>query len=397
MRNPSAWKRKLSLPCEVGPNDLIDPAETMISENWRNGDGLLSLDRISPRQALVLVSAVGLLVAFGLTLALSAGPPTPRPGGGADARLYEAVIRDVAQGVPYAAAAAREHRVARAPLRPFVAVRPPLLAEGLASLPNATIRAGVLDVLAAATFGGWAWRLRALRRAPVRYAWALALLAGGICVALGGGAYLFHEVWAGLLISLSLALRTPRNWAPSVAVGLLAALLRELAFPFLAAMAFVALLERRRLEAMAWSVALLVAGLALAAHAAAVASVVTASDLASPGWTSFGGWAFILHLTQFNGFLLNAPFWLPAVLAPATLLGLVFWTEGEGGLGRRVGFVVLGYTLAFCVVGRADNDYWGLLLSPLLPLGLIRLDRVAASLLAACSRGFGRPAAVGRS
>ena len=231
----------------------------------------------------------------------------------------------------------------------------------------------------------------------MRYAWALALLASGICVALGGGAYLFQEMWAGLLIALALALRTPRSWMLSVAVGLLAALLRELAFPFLAAMAFVALLERRRLEAAAWCGALFLAGLALAAHAAAVAGVVRASDLASPGWTSFGGWAFILHLAEFNIALLNAPFWLPAILAPATLLGLLFWTEGATGLGRRVGFVVLGYTLAFCVVGRADNDYWGLMLSPLLPLGLIKLDRVAASLVAACRSGFGRAAVAGRS
>ena len=369
----------------------------MISENWRNGDGLLSLERISPRQALVLLSAIGLLIAFGLTLALSAGPPAPRPGGGADARLYEAVIRDVAQGVPYDDAAAREHRAARAPLHPFLTVRPPLLAEGLAALPNATVRAGVLAALAAVTWGAWAWRLRGLRREPVRYAWALTLLASGVCVALSGGAYLFHEMWSGLLIALSLALRTPRSWVFSVLVGLLAALLRELAFPFLAAMALVALLERRRIEAAAWSGALLVAGLALAAHGAAVASVTTASDLASVGWTSFGGWAFVLRLAGLNGFLLNAPFWLPAILVPATLLGLLFWNDGESGLGRRVGFVVLGYTLAFCVVGRADNDYWGLMLSPLLPLGLIKLDQVAASLVAACRSGFGRAAIAGRS
>lgn len=369
----------------------------MISENWRKADGLLSLDRITPRQAWVVLSAAVLLIAFGLVLALSAGPPAPRPGGGADARLYEAVIRDVAQGVPYHQAAAREQRVVRAPLRPFLAVRPPLLAESLALLPSPAIRAGVLAALAGVTWSAWAWRLRVLRREPLRYAWALALLAGGTCIALGGGAYLFHEVWAGLLIALALALRTPRSWALSVAVGLLAALLRELAFPFLAAMAFLALLERRRLEAAAWSAALLVAGLALAAHAAATDAVTRASDLASPGWTSFGGWAFILHLAEFNGFLLNAPFWLPAILAPATLLGLVFWREGEIGLGRRAAFVVLGYVLAFCIVGRPDNDYWGLMLSPLLPLGLIQLDRVTASLLAACGRGFRRPVAAGGS
>ena len=365
----------------------------MISGPWRSGDGLLPLDRLNPRQALVVLGSAGLLVAFGLSLVLAAGPPAPRTGGGADGRLYQAVIRDVAQGVPYDTAAAREHRRAGAPLRPFVAVRPPLLAEGLAALPNTTVRAGALLLLAAATWAAWAWRLRALRREPVRYAWALALLASGICLALGEGAYLFHEEWAGLLIALSLAVRTPRSWMLSVAAGLLAALLRELSFPFLAAMAFVALLERRRVEAAAWSGALLIASLALAAHAAAVASVVTASDLSSPGWTRFGGWAFILHIAAFNVSLLEAPFWLPAIVLPATLLGLVFWSDGESGLGRRVALVVLGYILAFCIVGRADNDYWGLMLTPLLPLGLIQLDQVVASLLAACRGRLSQPAA----
>lgn len=358
----------------------------MISGHWRDGDGLLSLDRITTlRQALMILSAVGLLIAFGLSLSLAAGPPAPRPGGGADGRLYDAVIRDVAQGISYDTAAAREHRLAGAPLRPFVAVRPPLLAEGLAALPNADARTGALAVLAALTLAAWAWRLREMRREPVRYAWALSLITTGACVALRDGAYLFHEEWAGLLISLSLAVRTPRHWVLSVAAGLLAALLRELAFPFLAAMAFMAFLDRRRVEAAAWCGAILVASLALAAHAAAVASVTTASDLTSPGWTSFGGWAFILQLAKLNGFLFDAPFWLPAILLPITLLGLVFFrADGETGLGRRIGFVVFGYTLAFSVVGRANNDYWGLMLSPLLPFGLIQLDRVAATLLAAC-------------
>ena len=366
----------------------------MFRGDWRDGDGLLALDRLKPLPALVLLAAAAILIVVGLSLSLALGAPhtPPRPGAGSDALLYEAVIRDVAQGQSYYAAAAREHRLIGAPLRPFITVRPPLLAETLARLPNVAARTIALAVLAAATFAAWAWRLRGLRREPVRYAWALTLLAGGVGLALSGGAYLFHEEWAGLLMALALAVRTPRSWLPSVALGLVAALLRELAFPFLAAMAFAALLERRRLEAAAWSGALLVAALALAAHAQAVAGVTTAADLVSPGWTSFAGWAFILRLAQLNSFLLTAPPWVPALLLPPALLGLLFWADDrETGVGRRTALVVLGYVAAFCVVGRMNNDYWGLLLAPLWPLGLIQADRVVAGLLARL-RLLGRPA-----
>jgi len=32
---------------------------------------------------------------------------------------------------------------------------------------------------------------------------------------------------------------------------------------------------------------------------------------------------------------------------------------------------VTGYMVTFAIAGRADNWYWGLLIAPLLPLGLI--------------------------
>lgn len=355
----------------------------MFSKTWRDREGLLSLDRITPGQARAVLGAVVLLVLLGLWMALLPSSPAPRHVGRSDAQLYAAVISDVAHGQSYYEAAAREHRLGGAPLRPFIAVRPPLLAVSLAKLPNVAARASALAILAAATSAAWAWRLRDLRREPLRLVWALVLAASGIGLAAGQAAYLFHETWAGLLIALALALRTPRTWLPSVAIGLLAVLLRELALPFLAAMAFVALLERRRLEAAAWSAALLVAILALAPHAAAVAGVTTAADLASPGWTSFGGWRFILHLVEFNCVLLAAPLWIPALVLPVALLGLVFWRSGAAGLGPRIGLVVLGYLLAFCVVGRPDNDYWGLMIAPLWPLGLIQADRVVSALLAA--------------
>ena len=83
--------------------------------------------------------------------------------------------------------------------------------------------------------------------------------------------------------------------------------------------------------------------------------------------------------------LLAAPLWVPALAAPLALLGLACRGPTGAGLGLRLGVVVLGYTLAFCIVGRPDNDYWGLMIAPLWPLGLIQADRVVAGLLSAAA------------
>ncbi len=64
---------------------------------------------------------------------------------------------------------------------------------------------------------------------------ALAVFSGVGASMLGVGSMgLFHEAWAGLLIALSLALRTEKRFWSAALVGLLAALVRELALPYLA-------------------------------------------------------------------------------------------------------------------------------------------------------------------
>ena len=68
--------------------------------------------------------------------------------------------------------------------------------------------------------------------------------------------------------------------------------------------------------------------------------------------------------------------WVAALVLPPALLGLLFWSGGGGGRGARTAFVVLGYALGFCFIGRPNNDYWGLIIAPLWPLGLAEADRI---------------------
>ena len=347
---------------------------------WSEEDGLAWPRRLAPWLAALLLAITAALIVAGACAELAGRPPAPSLGSGGDAELYRRTIQDVSRGQPYYAAAAHQLRQGGFPLRPFMTVRPPLLAVALAKLPGETARGAALALLAAACAFAWAWRLRGMAAAqPRRHGVALVLLLSGVSTAFAPSAYLFHESWASLLIALSLALYRPQRWGLSLALGLAAALVRELAAAYLLAMAVLALLEGRRGQAAAWVAALAVFAASLALHAAAVAAVTSPADLRSPGWLGLGGWPFVLQAIRWNVILLAAPLGLTAVAFPPALLGLLCWS---GDLGRRIAVVVLGYASAFCIVGRPDNAYWGLMIAPLWPLGLITLDKAIATLLA---------------
>src|SRR6185437_14745379 len=164
--------------------------------------------------------------------------PAPRGGPpGDDSILYRRVIQDVRAGEGYYPAAIREQRAEGYPLRPFVTVRTPVQAAA--------------RLLALIVVGAWAWRLRGEASRPLGAAPALLFLLGSAAAAFYPRAYLQHELWSGLLLSLALAVYGPRAWPFSLALVLAAAAVRELAAPVLALMALMALVEGRRREALA--------------------------------------------------------------------------------------------------------------------------------------------------
>ena len=336
----------------------------------------MSLGVSRPLPALLVLVALLALVLGGLWAgAESHGPPTsPGPG---DAALYRRVVDDIRGGATYYQAAAQEQRRNGYPMRPFVVVRPPLLAVTMAVLPNELARSLALDALGLATVVAWGWRLARMGVGKLELAAGGILLATGVSVTFASSAYLFHETWAGLLIALSLALRRPERWAASLCIGLLAALTRELAAAYLLAMAALAWRDGCRREALAWLAALAAVAVALVAHAAAVEAQMFPGDRASQSWLNIGGWRFVLAAIRWNTVLLNAPRWAAAVVAPFALLGLAAW---RGPLGERLALTVFGYVAAFVFVGRPENHYWGLLIAPLWPLGLVLAPTALATL-----------------
>ena len=314
----------------------------------------------------VLLLIVGLVT--GVQPAPRGGPP------GDDSTLYRKVIEDVRAGQAYYPAAVREQRAAGGyPLRPFVTVRTPVLAEVLARLPGPPAPQAAAGLLALITVAAWAWRLREEASRPLGAALGLLFLLGSAAAAVYPRAYMQHELWAGLLLSLALAVYGPRGWPASLVLVLAAAAVRELAAPVLGLMALMALAEGRRREALAWAGALALYAAGLAWHAVQVTRLTTAADGSSAGWLALGGWPFVLLQMKWNALLLGLPAPVIALVAALTVLGLAGL---KGPREARVAATLVAYGLGFLVLGRVDNAYWGLMITPLWPVALVGVGRV---------------------
>lgn len=336
------------------------------------------------RWGLALLAA--LLVATLLALATPGPPaashdPARRADDQADVVLYEGIVEGIRNGGDYYLVTADALRAGNYPLKPFVTFRLPTLAKAQALLPAWAI-APLLWLLAALVAVAWWRRLRpAFARPPPRLI-ALALLAGGMMAFVQADLAAFHEIWAGLLIALSLAVHRPGRWPTAVALGLAAALIREIALPYLALMALFAWLEGQRRESAAWLGAIAVVAVALVLHAHAVAQVVRPLDPQSPGWAGLLGFGFYVRTMTIATALALAPLWLAAPLVGLSLFGWMAWRDA---LALRMVVLQSGYAALLGLFGRPDTFYWGLLVAPALLVGLAFVpdglrDLVAAAL-----------------
>jgi hypothetical protein len=337
---------------------------------WLTGPTRFAVLR--PTQARWGLGLLGLLLLLCLTALVTAGPPpvskdpAKRADDKADVLLYESIVAGLRNRGDYYTVTASALRRGDYPLRPFVTFRLPTLAVIQASLPPFASIA-LLYTLTAGLIIAWTIRLRpAFARAPP-LAIALVLLIGGMAAFVQVELVHFHEVWAGLLIALSLALRRDDRWAHAVAFGLMAMLIRETAVLYVLTMAALALIEGRRREALSWGAALGVMVPVIAAHAWAVSRVVDSADPASPGWAGLLGFGFFVKTMSISTALAIAPAWLSALLVGLALFG---WSAWPGSLARRVLATFAAYAVLLSLFGRVDTFYWGLMIAPAFLIGL---------------------------
>lgn len=347
------------------------------------------LPAVAARAVLIVVIA---LMALGIVL--SASPIASdrylaRDVSKSDTALYGAVAERVARGEGYYDAAAQEHRLRGYPLKPFLTVRLPASAWLVAALGPA-LAMWLQTILVVLVLVAGSLRLReAFERVPAQAA-AFCCMAFGVAFqARQPDLAYWHEVWAALLVALSLYCHRDGRYGVSLLLGLLAVAFRELALPYLAVMAVAALLERRPREALAWSIGAAVALAGIAFHALEVSGRVLETDIASPGWVSFGGWNLVLNMVRATSALSLLPAGLAPVVVPLALLG---WAAWRSAVGLRGFLLMTGYCCAFMAVGRTNNMYWGLMLAPLLFVGLAWAPAALADLVrAATGQGANRP------
>ena len=298
-----------------------------------------------------------------------------------DMSLYRRIVIDMENGQDYYQAAATEHRRLGYPTSPAPVFRMPTLAWVLLFLRTDLMRLAAL-ALAYGTIMVLLYRelLARKKTLPVRIA-VLAAAVSGLSVAGATDATYWHEVWAGLLIALSLLSYKRNNWWPAVVAGLIACLIREIALPYLVVMAGFALFEGRRKELIAWTGALLVAAVASILHLSVASGLAQAGDMVSASWLGFGGWDFAIASAKWNVLLHSLPY---PLIALAICLGVIGLAGANDSRASRAAFLVGGYLMAFLIVGRPDNYYWGIIFTPLLPMGWIFAWRAMRELTGNC-------------
>lgn len=231
---------------------------------------------LSPWQARLVLFAFFITVVWGAFCCRSTlqSQESVSDAGKGDIHLYRSIVERLHADEGYYDAVGTELRSKNYATRPFFNWRLPTLACFLGGLPSAEIGKWTLAVLASLTLAIW---LPVLNKDG---GFCMALLGG--CFLLGmivscfaGSAFLFHELWAGILIAFSLGVHR-HNRPLSIAAGLLALFIRELSLPFTVVMLVMAYKEKRRGETIAWLIGIAAFFLFLAAHATIVSGLLRA-------------------------------------------------------------------------------------------------------------------------
>ncbi len=282
-----------------------------------------------------------------------------RPG---DLVIHAEIIEQLRAGSAYYPVCAGLLRTHHYALKPFFQWRLPTLAWAIAILPSLFAARVLLAILTLAAIVAWIERLKTDVGFPLACGLAC-LLAPFLSLPFLGRCVLQHELWAGVLIGLSLA-AYPKCPCVTIIAGLAALAIRELALPYVIVMLAWSLWGRRRGEFQAWAAGFVSFAILLAWHALQVQGQLQPGDLSDPTWIRFAGWSHAVACANWL-FLWLTPCWFAGAMLVLAISGT--WQSRD----RRLFAVVAVYTAAFMVAGKPYNHYWGLVISLLLAVGLV--------------------------
>jgi len=307
------------------------------------------------------------------------GGPVKEKARDADLTVYDHVIKRLQNGESYYPAVAAEHRLIGFPLTPGLAVRLPTQAW-LYSAIGETGEYILAVLLLAAVLMVWWRRLGEEPGGPDRRLLAIAFLAANATLVLNVYFFRLHELFAGTLLAISFGLHRPGRWGWSLLVAAMALALRELALPFVLLMAALAAWRRDWKETAAWTGLAVLFFAVLAVHLHLVAEQARPGDLVSKSWLAVRGLSGWLEALIFPSNLRFFPHYVAGPLAILMVFGWTGWRSPAGTFGT---LLLLGYGLAFMVVGRDENYYWGMMVTPALAMGLAFAPMAAKGLFRA--------------
>ncbi|MDZ4818530.1 MAG: hypothetical protein SGJ20_06100 [Planctomycetota bacterium] len=345
---------------------------------------LTPFSRLNRRQSLavligVVVSAL-LLIAITLSPLRSGFADVPLRNGG-DVALYQAEIQRIQSGEGYYTAAATELAARGYPTASPFNWRTPLPIWLVGVLPIAWLAHAVLIVCVVATLY-LAMRLQAQGSSPATTLLLLFLLVGGLLPALLDPVYIMPEVWAGVLISLSILLRGSDNRGAAVLAGVAALFVREFAAPFCVLGVILAIQQRDWRSVRYWLLGLAAYAIFYLWHVQQVWPLIQPDARQHEGsWWQFGGAAFVLSLVQVNGYLLLLPQWISAIYL---VLAMVGFAAAKSDWTLHAAWTAVVYVILFGMLGHNFNQYWGALIAPLLCLGVAQAPATIRDLRRNC-------------
>jgi len=343
---------------------------------------LLGFARLSPWQARIILAVWIASTSAAIYITTSdwkqgfADAPTIAAAR-SDVDLYRTTVQRMAAGEPYYPVMAEELLRRGYPTASIFNWRTPLPMWIIANLPSPVLGKAILGVLSI-TLVLAAFELLARKRSISTAILGVLLLTGPLLLCILGDLYVTPMLWAGVLIALSVVFYGLDKSGWAVVFGLAALFMRDLAGPYCALAAGMALWNRNYRELTMWMIGLVIFAIFFGYHITMVDQYQTINARAHDGgWVKFGGAPFIISVAQVSAYLLLIPQWVSAIYLSLAMLAMAAWSDK---FALRLALPLLLYLALFAAIGNDFNQYWGALLAPTLCLAVATAPRALACL-----------------
>jgi len=273
-----------------------------------------------------------------------------------DVRTYREMVGRLRAGEPYHVVIGDELRRRGYSTREIFHWRTPLLMTTLAAIPDrASHDLLILLGIALIVMTDFTLRKHGLSirvTAVVMQIGAALIVATPVAVVLG-------EVWAGLLIGLSVCAALRQRPLLATSLGMLALFVRELAAPYAVVSALIAVFRRRWAEVRLWGIGAIGYAAYYGWHVIQIRAHQLPGDRSAPGWLALGGVAFLSSALRAQAWTNAAPIWLISIVLVLIVASIL--DAASPTVLRATSAAYLGL---FLVAGKPFDWYWGFLAWP---------------------------------